>query len=211
MEITVEHLGAHVQFEVRARTHSIVTTIQPRPQWRLRRGYDPAGVAACFARSAALGHYAAQYLRKMKLASGATRVRVTWATKSKDPVARLDNFVVRVDSPRGAHFRTASRFAKFRRALPGPQHAAPSADHRAAYRSPGPRVAFLSCGRLVDVGLHARCERGSRTVYSRVECILPRISFTIFAATIAVIPVASRAGLNSTTSAPTIGPGTVWI
>ncbi|HEY1481599.1 MAG TPA: OsmC family protein, partial [Candidatus Acidoferrum sp.] len=44
------------------------------------------------------GYYAAQYLRKMKLATEATRVRVA-CDKAKDPVARLDNFVIRVDSP----------------------------------------------------------------------------------------------------------------
>lgn len=37
--------------------------------------------------------------------------------------------------------------------------------------------------------------------------IFPRSSFRIFAATVAVCPERSRTGLNSTTSAPTIGAG----
>ncbi len=40
----------------------------------------------------------------------------------------------------------------------------------------------------------------------QLAIILLSTSFTIFAATIAVMPLASRAGLNSTTSAPTMLP-----
>lgn len=40
--------------------------------------------------------------------------------------------------------------------------------------------------------------------------ILPRISFTSFAATVAAMPERSRTGLYSTTSAPTISPSTAW-
>jgi len=44
------------------------------------------------------GFYAAQYLRKNKLASEGTRVRVT-CDKVKDPLARMTNFVIEVDAP----------------------------------------------------------------------------------------------------------------
>jgi putative redox protein len=42
--------------------------------------------------------YAAQFLRKNKLATEGTRVRVT-CDKVKEPVARMDNFVIEVDVP----------------------------------------------------------------------------------------------------------------
>jgi putative redox protein len=44
------------------------------------------------------GFYAAQYLRKNRLAAEGTRVRVT-CEKVKDPVARMTNFVIEVDAP----------------------------------------------------------------------------------------------------------------
>src|ERR1700692_4516297 len=43
------------------------------------------------------GFYAAQYLRKYKLATEGTRVRVT-ADKVKDP-ARIDNFRIEIETP----------------------------------------------------------------------------------------------------------------
>jgi uncharacterized OsmC-like protein len=43
------------------------------------------------------GFYAAQYLKKHRLAAEGTRVRVT-ADKLKDP-ARIDNFVIEVELP----------------------------------------------------------------------------------------------------------------
>jgi putative redox protein len=43
------------------------------------------------------GYYAAQYLRKHKLATEGTRVRVT-CDKAKEP-ARMDNFKIEVDVP----------------------------------------------------------------------------------------------------------------
>jgi uncharacterized OsmC-like protein len=50
-----------------------------------------ASLASC------AGYYAAQYLRKFKLATEGTRVRVT-AEKAKDP-ARVDNFCIEVETP----------------------------------------------------------------------------------------------------------------
>ncbi|MGB8321697.1 MAG: OsmC family protein [Candidatus Acidiferrum sp.] len=95
MEIIVEHLGA-VQFEIKARTHSLISD-QPADSGGFDEGMTPPELLLAALGSCA-GYYAAQYLRKMKLATEATRVRVT-CDKVKDPVARLDNFVIRVDSP----------------------------------------------------------------------------------------------------------------
>jgi putative redox protein len=95
MEITVEHLGS-VQFEIKTRGHSMISD-QPVEQGGFDEGMTPpelllASLASC------AGYYAAQYLRKHKLAIAGTRVHVT-CEKVKDPVARLDNFVVEVEAP----------------------------------------------------------------------------------------------------------------
>jgi len=42
--------------------------------------------------------YAAQYLRKYSLATEGTRVRIT-AEKVKNPVARIDNFRIEIETP----------------------------------------------------------------------------------------------------------------
>ena len=94
MEVTVEHLGA-VQFEIRARQHTIACD-QPPENGGYDEGMTPpelllASLASC------AGFYAAQYLRKFKLATEGTRVRVT-ADKAKDP-ARIDNFRIEIESP----------------------------------------------------------------------------------------------------------------
>lgn len=94
MEVTVEHLGA-VQFEIKARQHSIACD-QPVESGGFDEGMTPpellmASLGAC------AGFYAAQYLKKFKLAGEGTRVRVT-AEKAKDP-ARLDNFRIAVEVP----------------------------------------------------------------------------------------------------------------
>lgn len=95
MEVTVQHLGA-VQFEVKARQHVIISD-QPPENFGHDEGVTPpelllASLGSCAA------FYASQYLRKHKLVSEGTRVRVT-ADKVKDPVARIDNFRVEIDSP----------------------------------------------------------------------------------------------------------------
>ena len=92
MEVTVEHLGA-LQFEIKARQHVIVSD-QPAANGGHDEGMTPpelllASLASCAA------FYAAQYLRKHKLATEGTRVRVT-ADKLKDP-ARIDNFRIEVE------------------------------------------------------------------------------------------------------------------
>jgi putative redox protein len=94
MEVSVEHLGS-VQFEIRARSHSIVSD-QPTENFGHDEGMTPpelllASLGAC------AGFYAAQYLRKHRLAAQGTRVRVT-ADKVKDP-ARIDNFRIEVEVP----------------------------------------------------------------------------------------------------------------
>lgn len=94
MEVTVEHLGA-VQFEIKARQHSI-TSDQPPENFGHDEGMTPpelllASLGSCAA------FYAAQYLRKNKLATEGTRVRIT-ADKVKDP-ARMDNFGIEIETP----------------------------------------------------------------------------------------------------------------
>ncbi len=93
MEVTVEHLGA-LQFEIKARQHSIVSD-QPPENGGHDEGMTPpelllASLGSC------VGFYAAAYLRKHKLASEGTRVRVT-AEKLKDP-ARIDNFHIAIET-----------------------------------------------------------------------------------------------------------------
>src|SRR5713226_6693977 len=94
MEVTVEHLGA-VQFEIKARQHTIACD-QPAESGGFDEGMTPpelllASLGSC------VGFYNAQYLKKFKLASEGTRVRVT-AEKAKEP-ARLDNFRIEVEVP----------------------------------------------------------------------------------------------------------------
>ena len=93
MEVTVEHLGA-LQFEINARQHVIVSD-QPPENGGHDEGMTPpelllASLGSC------VGFYAAQYLRKHKLATEGTRVRVT-AEKLKDPV-RIDNFQIEIET-----------------------------------------------------------------------------------------------------------------
>lgn len=95
MEITVEHLGS-VQFEIKTRGHSIVSD-QPVADGGYDEGMTPpelllASLGSCAA------FYAAQYLRKHKLATEGTRVYVG-CDKVKDPVPRMTNFVISVETP----------------------------------------------------------------------------------------------------------------
>ena len=94
MEITVDHLGA-VQFEITARGHRIVSD-QPEDQGGFDEGMTPpelllASLGSCTA------YYVAEYLKRHKLASEGTRVRIL-AEKVKNP-ARLDNFRIEVRVP----------------------------------------------------------------------------------------------------------------
>jgi putative redox protein len=94
MEVTVEHLGA-MQFEIKARQHTIACD-QPPENGGHDEGMTPPELLLASLGSCA-GFYAAQYLRKHKLATEGTRVRVT-AEKVKDP-ARVDNFRIEVETP----------------------------------------------------------------------------------------------------------------
>lgn len=94
MEVTVEHLGA-VQFEIKARRHTIACD-QPPENGGFDEGMTPPELLLAWLASCA-GFYAAQYLRKFKLATEGTRVRVV-ADKAKDP-ARLDNFRIEIETP----------------------------------------------------------------------------------------------------------------
>ena len=91
MEVTVEHLGA-VQFEITARQH-VIASDQPAENGGFDEGMTPPELLLASLGSCA-GFYAAQYLRKHKLAMEGTLVRV-FAEKAKDP-ARLDNFRIEV-------------------------------------------------------------------------------------------------------------------
>jgi len=95
MEVTVEHLGA-VQFEIRTRDHAVVSD-QPVENGGFDEGMTPPELLLASLGSCA-GYYAAQYLRKNKLATEGTRVRVT-CEKVKDPVARMTNFMIEVNAP----------------------------------------------------------------------------------------------------------------
>ena len=95
MEVTVEHLGS-VQFEIRSRNHSLISD-QPVDGGGFDEGMTPPELLLASLGSCA-GYYAAQYLRKNKLATEGTRVRVT-CEKVKDPVARMTNFVIEVAAP----------------------------------------------------------------------------------------------------------------
>ena len=94
MEVTVQHLGA-VQFEIKARQHTIACD-QPAENGGYDEGMTPPELLLASLGSCA-GFYAAQYLRKYKLATEGTRVRVT-ADKVKDP-ARIENFRIEIETP----------------------------------------------------------------------------------------------------------------
>jgi len=94
MEVTIEHLGA-VQFEIRARQHTIACD-QPPENGGYDEGMTPPELLLAALGSCA-GFYAAQYLRKHKLANEGTHVRVS-AEKLTGP-ARMDNFTIAVETP----------------------------------------------------------------------------------------------------------------
>jgi len=95
MEMTVEHLGS-MQFEIKTRGHAIVSD-QPAENGGFDEGMTPPELLLASLGSCA-GYYAAQYLRKNQLATEGTRIRVA-CEKVKDPVPRMTNFVIEVDSP----------------------------------------------------------------------------------------------------------------
>jgi putative redox protein len=94
MEVTIEHLGS-VQFEIRTRGHVIVSD-QLVADGGFDEGMTPPELLLASLGSCA-GYYAAQYMRKNKLATEGTRVRVT-CDKVKDPIPRMTNFMIEVDT-----------------------------------------------------------------------------------------------------------------
>jgi uncharacterized OsmC-like protein len=92
MEVTVEHLG-DVQFEIKARQHSIACD-QPPENGGFDEGMTPPELLLASLGSCA-GYYAVQYMRKHKLQSQGTVVRVS-AEKLKMP-ARMDNFRIEIE------------------------------------------------------------------------------------------------------------------
>jgi putative redox protein len=95
MEIIVEHLGS-VQFEIKARGHSIICD-QPVADGGYDEGMTPPELLLASLGSCA-GFYAAQYLRKHKLATEGARVYIS-CDKVKDPIPRMTNFVIDVAAP----------------------------------------------------------------------------------------------------------------
>ena len=94
MEVRVQHLGA-LQFEIKARQHVIVSD-QPADNGGHDEGMTPpelllASLGSCAA------FYAAQYLRKFKLATEGVQVRIM-ADKLTGP-ARIDHFKIEIESP----------------------------------------------------------------------------------------------------------------
>ena len=94
MEVWVEHLGG-VQFEIKARQHTIACD-QPLENGGYDEGMTPPELLLASLGSCA-GFYAAMYLKKRKLSTACTRVRVT-AEKAKAP-PRLEDFRITVEVP----------------------------------------------------------------------------------------------------------------
>ncbi len=94
MEVLVEHLGA-LQFEIKARHHKIACD-QPAENGGFDEGVTPPELLLASLGSCA-GFYIAQYLKKYKLASEGTTVRVT--ADKVDAPARMDNFRLEVEIP----------------------------------------------------------------------------------------------------------------
>jgi putative redox protein len=94
MEVLVEHLGG-VQFEIKARQHTIVCD-QPPENGGYDEGMTPPELLLASLGSCA-GFYAVMYLKKHKLSMEGTRVHVS-AEKAKAP-ARMEDFRITVDVP----------------------------------------------------------------------------------------------------------------
>lgn len=94
MQISVEHLGG-VQFEIKARQHTIVCD-QPPENGGYDEGMTPPELLLASLGSCA-GFYAVMYLKKHKLSTEGTRVHVS-ADKAKAP-ARMEDFRITVDVP----------------------------------------------------------------------------------------------------------------
>jgi uncharacterized OsmC-like protein len=94
MEVSVEHLG-DVQFEIKARRHAIVCD-QPEELGGCDEGMTPPELLLSSLGSCA-AYYAVAYLKKKRIATAGTRVRVH-ADKIPNPM-RIDNFRISVIAP----------------------------------------------------------------------------------------------------------------
>lgn len=94
LEVSVEHLGDS-QFEIRARGHKLISD-QPIEAGGFDEGMTPPEFLLASLGSCA-GYYAADYLKRQKLAVPGTTVHVT-AEKVNGP-ARLENFRITVKAP----------------------------------------------------------------------------------------------------------------
>jgi len=96
IEVTVEHLGA-VQFEVKARNHTIVCD-QPESAGGFDEGMTPPEMLLASLGTCA-GYYAVEYLKARNLPLEGLRVRVTAdkaPARSNVPV-RLNDFLIEVE------------------------------------------------------------------------------------------------------------------
>jgi uncharacterized OsmC-like protein len=146
MEVVIEHLGA-VQFEIKARAHTIVSD-QPAESGGYDQGMTPpelllASLGSCAA------FYAGPYLRKHNLASEGTRVRVL-AEKEKNP-ARLENLRIEVDVPVPLKRCPSERHRECGASLFDSQHTAAPAKDRL-------------CDSKSDFGLAIACGTNARDV-----------------------------------------------
>ena len=94
MEVMVEHLGG-MQFEIKARQHRIACD-QPAESGGFDEGMTPPELLLASLGSCA-GFYAAQYLKKHKLGTEGTIIRVS-ADKAQDP-PRMNDFRIDVEIP----------------------------------------------------------------------------------------------------------------
>jgi len=107
MEVTVDYLG-DVQFEVRARNHTILCD-QPEANGGFDEGMTPPELMLASLGSCA-GYYAAEYLKARQLPSSGMWIQVT-AEKAKSP-AKLDSFKVEVHLPCSIRRRSNSTLSR---------------------------------------------------------------------------------------------------
>ena len=111
MEVTVEYLGA-VQFEVRARNHTIVCD-QPEENGGFDEGMTPPELLLASLGTCA-GYYAAEYLRTRQLPTAGMRIRAT-AEKAKSPPGSLRSRSKCIFPP---HWTTAAAKVSFAPSIP---------------------------------------------------------------------------------------------
>ena len=149
MEVKIEHLGG-VQFEIKARQHTIVSD-QPLENGGFDEGMTPPELLLASLGSCA-GFYAAQYLRKHRLASEGTLVRV-FAEKTKDP-ARIDNFRIELQIPVELTEEHRKRRGRKCAPLPDSQYFVACSEDYVGSALPGTREQIV---RLTLIAISAAC------------------------------------------------------